>query len=435
MRISIFGLGYVGCISAACLSSEGHQVIGVDVNPIKVNEINKGCSPVLEKGLEKCISKAVANKNFYATLDPKEAVMNSDISFLCVGTPSNHNGSINNEFLTRVSREIGVSLREKKNEHLIVNRSTSLPGTLIHLGKIIEGASGKFMGRGFQLAANPEFLREGSAIKDFYDPPYTVVGCDNESSVRILKKIYAFLNAPFFVMPAEEAELIKYVNNAFHGLKIAFANEIGRISKCIGVDGRKIMKTVAADTKLNLSPYYLKPGFAFGGSCLPKDLRALNYLAKHKDVDTPLTKAILTSNELHINYAFDLLSQKGLSNIGFVGISFKPDTDDLRGSPAVDLAERLIGKGNKLLIYGRNVYKEKLIGANKEFILEHLSHFFDLLTNNIQELINFSEILIIVQRFDELLEHSKLLSEKKIVDLIGWDELSSSCKEYIGICW
>jgi len=435
MKISIFGLGYVGCVSAACLAYEGHQVIGVDINPIKVKDINSGRSPVLEKGLEEHIAKAVANKSLYATLDPKEAVINSDVSFLCVGTPSKHNGSIEIEFLAKVSREIGVSLGKKQKEHLIVNRSTSLPGTLIHLGKIIEETSGKLMGRGFQLAANPEFLREGSAIKDFYDPPYTVFGCDAESTVRILKEIYSFLNAPFFVMPVEEAELIKYANNAFHGLKIAFANEIGRISKCFGIDARKIMKTVVADTKLNISPYYLKPGFAFGGSCLPKDLRALNNFAKHNDIDIPLTEAILISNELHISYAFDLINQKGRSNIGFVGLSFKPDTDDLRESPAVSLAERLIGKGNKLLIYDHNVYKDKLIGANKEFILEHLPHFFDLLTNNFKKLIENSEVLIIVQRFDILLQYLEFLSSKIIIDLVGWDDLKSNCGEYFGICW
>jgi len=435
MKISVFGLGYVGCISAACLAKEGHTVIGVDINPNKVKEINLGKPPLLEKGLEELIAISVSEGNLLATSDPKEAILNSDISFLCVGTPSNSNGSIDLKFLEKVSREIGTFLIGKQKEHLIVIRSTSLPGTLLHLGKIIEETSGKLMGREFQLAANPEFLREGSAVKDFYDPPYTVVGCDNESSVRILKEIYSFLNAPFFAMPVEEAELIKYANNAFHGLKIAFANEIGRISKCFGVDARKIMKTVVADTKLNLSPYYLKPGFAFGGSCLPKDLRAINHFAKHNDVDIPLTEAILFSNELHINYVFDLLNQKGRSNIGFIGLSFKPDTDDLRESPAVNLAERLIGKGNKLLIYDHNVYKDKLIGGNREFILKHLPHFFDLLTDNLKRLIESSEILIIVQRFDTLLYHSELLSSKTIIDLVGWDDLKSNCGEYVGICW
>jgi GDP-mannose 6-dehydrogenase len=435
MKISVFGLGYVGCTSAACLAKEGHTVIGVDINPDKVKEINLGKSPLLEKGLEELIAKGVEKGNLRATTDPKEAVMSSDISLLCVGTPGNHNGSIDIKFLERVSRDIGVSIREKQKEHLIVIRSTSLPGTLMHLSKIIEETSIKLIGTGFQVAANPEFLREGSAIQDFYNPPYTVVGCDNEGSVKILKEVYAFLKAPFLVMSAEEAELIKYVNNAFHGLKVAFTNEIGRISRGLGFDARRIMKTVADDTKLNLSPYYLKPGFAFGGSCLPKDLRALSYFSKHNDIDIPLIDAVVTSNKLHINHAFDLISQKGCTKIGFIGLSFKPDTDDLRESPAVSLAERLIGKGKELLIYDQNVYKDRLIGANKEFVLKQLPHFFDLLTDNLEKLINDSEILIIVQRFDVLLQYSELLSSKIIIDLVGWDDLKSNCGEYIGICW
>jgi len=435
VKISIFGLGYVGCVSGACLASEGHQVIGVDVNPIKVKEINSGISPVLEKDLKERIAKAVANKSLSATLNPKEAVIESDISFLCVGTPSDHKGSADIKSLEKVSREIGFSLREKQRKHLIVNRSTSLPGTLIYLGKIIEKISGKLIGEDFQIAANPEFLREGSAIKDFYTPPYTIIGCNNKSAVRILKEIYSFLNAPLIVMFAEEAELIKYANNAFHGLKVAFANEIGRISKCFDIDARKIMNTIVADTKLNLSPYYLKPGFSFGGSCLPKDLRALSYFSKHNDVDIPLIDSVLVSNELHINHAFDLVNIKGCSKIGFLGLAFKPDTDDLRESPAVSLAERLIGKGKQLLIYDQNVFKNKLIGANKEFILKQLPHFFELLTDDLKRLIENSEILIIVQRFNNLLHHSDLLSSKIIVDLVGWDDLKSNCGEYIGICW
>jgi GDP-mannose 6-dehydrogenase len=435
MRISIFGLGYVGCTSAACLAKEGHAVIGVDVNPDKVKEINLGKSPLLEKGLEELIASSVSEGNLRATLDSKEAVMKSEVSFLCVGTPSTHSGSISIDFLKRVSSEIGIILGEKEGEHLVVNRSTSLPGTLVHLGKIIEEKSGKLIDKDFQLATNPEFMREGSAIKDFYNPPYTVVGCNNEKSVMILKEIYSFLKAPFIGLKVEEAELIKYTNNAFHGIKVAFANEIGRLSKCIGFDARKIMETVVADTKLNLSPYYLKPGYAFGGSCLPKDLRALSHFAKHKDVDIPLLDSVLISNELHMKHAFDLVNVKGCSNIGFIGLAFKPDTDDLRESPAVSLAERLIGKGKSLLIYDQNVFKDKLIGTNKEFVLKQLPHFFDLLTNDLKNLINSSEILIIVQRIDALLQYGDLLSSKIILDLVGWDGLKSLCGEYIGVCW
>jgi len=438
MKISIFGLGYVGCVTAACLASEGHDVIGVDINPFKVKEINAGNSPILEKGLNDIISKAVSEKSLIASTDEKEAVKNSDISYLCVGTPSNFNGSIDMKYLEKIAKDIGTSLKEKKgyhNKHIIVNRSTALPGTLKHLGKIIEETSGLHHGKDFQIASNPEFLREGTAIKDFYNPPYTIIGCDSKNVADRIKEVYSFLDVSFYVLSIEEAEFIKYVNNAFHGLKIAFSNEIGRISKGFGIDSRKIMKAVAADTKLNLSSYYLKPGFAFGGSCLPKDLRALNHFTRHHDIDTPLINSILISNELHINNVFDAINQNGCSRIGFVGLSFKPDTDDLRESPAVILAERLLGKGNKILIYDQNVYKDKLIGANREFILKQLPHFFDVLTYDLQELIKSSDILIVVQKINNLLDHSKLLYDKKVLDLVGFDELKSFCGEYIGICW
>jgi GDP-mannose 6-dehydrogenase len=435
MKISVFGLGYVGCVSAACLAGEGHHVIGVDINPVKVKEINSGKSPILEKGLEKLIAETVLDRKLSATLDYKEAVLNSDVSFLCVGTPSNNNGSISLKFLEKVAKEIGISLKRKRKGHLIVNRSTALPGSLNQLRKIIEQTSNKIIGRDVHLAVNPEFLREGSAVKDFYEPPYTLVGCDNNFSKDILRNIYSFLKVPFIVVSNEEAELIKYINNSFHALKITFANEIGRLSKSLGIDSQKIMKIVMADTKLNLSPCYLTPGFAFGGSCLPKDLRAINYFAKHRDVDIPLIQNILISNDHHLNYTFNLINQMGRSTIGFIGLSFKPNTDDLRESPAVNLAERLIGKGNEILIYDQNVYKNRLIGSNKEFILKHLPHFFKLLTDDIKELIKRSDILIIVQPFDILLKNTKLLSSKIIIDLFGIDELKFSCGEYFGICW
>jgi len=435
MKISIFGLGYVGCVTASCLAAEGHQVIGVEVNPTKVEEINSGKSPIIEKNLNELIRKVVDEKRLMATLDYKFAVMNSNVSFICVGTPSLFNGSTDNKYLEKCAREIGTTLKEKKRKHLIVNRSTSLPGTLYNLGKIIEETSGKLIGRDFQLAANPEFLREGTAIADFYDPPLTVVGCNDEDSTRVLKSIYSFLEVPFYSMSVEEAEIIKYVNNAFHGLKVAFANEIGRISKAIDIDSRRIMDIVASDTKLNLSPYYLKPGLAFGGSCLPKDLRALTHFVRHNDMEAPLIKSILISNDIHLDFAFRLIAQNRFSKIGFLGFSFKTNTDDLRESPALVIAEKLIGKGNKLFIYDQNIYKNKLIGSNREFVREHLPHFFDLLTDNLENLIKKSEIIVVVQKIPNLTDLFDRLSDKIIVDLIGWDELKDFCKEYYGICW
>lgn len=438
MRISVFGMGYVGCVTAACLASEGHDVMGVDINPAKVKDLNSGVSPILEKGLNDIISRAVSKKKLVVSEDEKEAVKNSDISYLCVGTPSQFNGSIDLRYLERIARDIGTSLREKDENHsphIIVNRSTSLPGTLAHLTRIIQESSGRVAGQDFQVAANPEFLREGSAVKDFYEPPYTLVGSSHERPVRVLKEIYSFLDAPFYDMSVQEAELIKYANNAFHGLKIAFANEIGRISKGFDVDSRKIMDLVAADKKLNLSSYYLKPGFAFGGSCLPKDLRALCQFTRHNDIDTPLIDSILISNEIHINNVFDLINRDSPSKIGFVGLSFKPGTDDLRESPAVNLAERLIGKGNEILIFDQNVFKDSLIGSNREFVLKRLPHFFDLLTNDLEELVKSCEILIVVQKINSLFDHPKRLSDKKIFDLVGYDELKSFCDQYVGICW
>lgn len=435
MNISVFGLGYVGCVTAACLASQGHRVIGVDINPVKVEELNSGKSPVSEKGLEEKISKSVKEKKLIATQDSCYAVENSDITFICVGTPSHFNGGLDIKYLERVSSEIGTCLKHKNKTHHVVNRSTSLPGTLDELSQLIHKHSGKKQGNGFRIASNPEFLREGSAIDDFYNPPYTIIGSNDPKINHLLKELYSFLKSPVYFTSVEEAEFVKYINNVFHALKITFANEIGRISKSLGIDSRKAMDFLTADRKLNISPKYLKPGFSFGGSCLPKDLRALNHYCRHNDIEIPLIESILKSNDTHSDYAFSLINRSGRSNIGFIGFSFKPDTDDLRESPAVSLAERLIGKGNQLLIYDQNVFKEKLIGANREFILKYLPHFFDLLTSDIKEIIDFAQVLIIVQPFDQLLQYKNRLGDKKIFDLTGWDELKEISGDYIGLCW
>jgi GDP-mannose 6-dehydrogenase len=438
MKISVFGLGYVGCITAACFAGEGHDVIGVDVNPDKVGDINAGKSPLVEKGLLEKIGEGVSKKKLRATVNAEEAVLQSDVSFLCVGTPSRKNGSLDTRFLENVSEEIGKALRNKDDKHLIVNRSTCLPGTLKRLEEIVGGTSGKSGGQGFFMAANPEFLREGTAIADFYDPPYTVIGIEDgvdECAIAALRNIYDFLSAPLFCLKVEEAEMMKYANNYFHALKITFANEIGRISKNVGVDSRKIMELVVADKKLNLSHYYMKPGFAFGGSCLPKDLRALSYFTTVHDTMTPLVKGVIESNDEHIDHAFELITEKGRSRVGFIGLSFKPDTDDLRESPAVRLAERLIGKGYPLKIYDPNVYDKNLIGSNREFILQQLPHFFDLLTENVTDLIKHSEIVVITQKIEVDAEVLGLLDGKYVVDVVGWDEIGKCCGEYSGICW
>ena len=434
----MFGLGYVGCITAACLAGEGHDVIGVDINAGKVDEINAGNSPLAEKGLSKKIMEAVARNKLRATINADEAILQSDISFLCVGTPSRRNGSVDICFLESVSREIGEALKKKDGRHIIVNRSTSPPGTLNMLGEIIQNVSGKCMGQDFFVGNNPEFLREGTAIADFYDPPYTVIGIEHGVDgwpTDVLKDIYGFISAPVVFLSVEEAELIKYANNYFHALKITFANEIGRISKQVGVDARKIMELVVEDKKLNLSPYYMKPGFAFGGSCLPKDLRALSHFTKINDTAVPLVDAVIKSNDDHIDHAFELITENGRSSIGFIGLSFKPDTDDLRESPAVRLAEKLIGKGYPMRIYDPNVYDRNLIGSNREFILQQLPHFFDLLTEDLSELIRQSEIVVVTQRIEISADVLGLLSNKYVVDVVGWDELRGYCGKYEGICW
>ena len=438
MKISVFGLGYVGCITAACFASEGHDVIGVDINSGKVDDINAGNSPLVEKGLTERISEAVSQNRLRATLSAEDAILQTDVSFLCVGTPSRRNGSVDTCFLESVSKEIGEGLKKKDGRHVIVNRSTSPPGTLNMLGEIIQNVSGKRQGQDFFLVSNPEFLREGTAIADFYEPPYTVIGMDHEVNGwagDVMKDIYGFISAPVVFLSVEEAELIKYANNYFHALKITYANEIGRISKQVGVDARKIMDLVVEDKKLNLSPYYMKPGFAFGGSCLPKDLRALSHFTKINDTAVPLVDAIIKSNDDHIDHAFELITGNGRSRVGFIGLSFKPDTDDLRESPAVRLAERLIGKGYPLKIYDPNVYNRNLIGSNREFILQQLPHFFDLLTEDLSNLIKQSEIVVVTQRIEISADMLGLMKDKYVVDLVGWDELKGYCGKYEGICW
>jgi len=438
MKISVFGLGYVGCITAACFAAEGHDVIGVDVNALKVDAINAGRSPLIEAGLTEKIAEGVSTKRLSATLDSEKGVLGSDISFVCVGTPSSKNGSLDTGFLETVSREIGEALSKKEGRHLIVNRSTSLPGTLKKLGQIVQDASGRVKGLDFVMVSNPEFLREGAAIDDFYEPSYTVIGMDegvDNWAGSVLKELYGFVSAPMVFLSVEEAELIKYANNYFHALKITFANEIGRIAKQVGVDARNILNLVVEDTKLNLSPYYMKPGFAFGGSCLPKDLRALSHFARTRDTFVPVVDAVMGSNDAHITHSFDLITGNGRSRVGIVGLTFKEKTDDLRESATVRLAERLIGKGYPIRIYDPNVFDKKLIGSNRQFILEQLPHFFELLTENIGELIECSEIIVITQRIKMRDDVLAMLGGKHVVDVIGLDDVRNHCGHYEGICW
>ncbi len=435
MTMSIFGLGYVGCVSAACFAESGHEVIGVDSNPLKVEAVNSGRSPIIETGMDDLIFAAVKGQRLKATTDAAAAIAGSDLSLVCVGTPSKHNGSLDLSFIERVCREIGAALEGKRNHHLVAIRSTMLPGTIA--GVVIpalELYSGKRAGRDFGVAINPEFLREGSSIHDFNNPPFTLIGADDEDAAVPLANLYTHLSAPVLTVGVKEAEMVKYACNSFHALKVTFANEIGLICKSLGVDSHRVMEVFCQDTKLNLSPYYLKPGFAFGGSCLPKDLRALTHKAKEVDVNVPMLNSILVSNQHQIDRAVDLVLQTGRKKIGVLGLSFKTDTDDLRESPMVMLVERLIGKGLKLAIYDREVHLARLFGANKEFIENEIPHISSLMTKELHEVIDRSEVIVIGKQ-DEEFRAITGSSGRVIIDLVRVIEREKKRENYQGICW
>jgi GDP-mannose 6-dehydrogenase len=437
LRIAVFGLGYVGCVSAACFARAGHTVIGVDVNPVKLDIINSGKSPIVEPGLEEYISEAVAAGRLKAIGDFKEAVANTDISLICVGTPSKRNGSLNLDYIFRVAEQIGEAVKEISHFHVAVIRSTVLPGTLHKLVDIIAEKSGKVAGEDFGACSNPEFLREGTALKDFYDPPYTVIGQYNEKSGAHLEQIYSMLDAPMIRTDVRVAEMVKYANNVFHALKVAFANEIGSICKQENVDGHKLMDIFVMDHKLNLSSYYLKPGFAFGGSCLPKDVRGLSYRARELDVDVPVISSLMRSNELHVQRAIDMVVGHGKRKVGVLGLSFKGGTDDLRESPMVDVVETLIGKGFDLKIYDRNVNLAKLFGANKEYINDKIPHISSIMVESAEQVQDHAEVIIIGNKSDEFAEalrHTR--PDQIIIDYVRilkeYNDVPAKCD---GIAW
>lgn len=436
MKISIFGLGYVGIVSCACFARDGHTVIGVDINPTKVQLINDGKATIMEEGLEPEIEKAVANKLLTATQDVNHAVMNTEVSFICVGTPSQANGSINLAYIYQVIKEIATVLKDKDEYHTMVIRSTVKPGTLRMAKQIAEDISGKTYGKDFGIVSNPEFLREGTAMKDFAHPPYTVIGSENEKSIEKLKELYAPLEAPIYFVKPEEAELIKYANNNFHALKISFANEIGNLCKVHNVDGHVVMDMVSKDTKLNLSPYYLKPGFAFGGSCLPKDVRGLTNLAATMDLETPMLSSLMASNRYQIDRGLELILGTGKQKIGFLGFAFKAGTDDLRESPLVEVIETLIGKGKDVRVYDNNVHLSSLMGKNKEYVNNHIPHIYKLLRDDMAQLIEESDVIVIgnnAKEFRALVD--EMPKDKIIIDLVRVDPERTSKDNYIGICW
>jgi len=437
MKLSVFGLGYIGCVSAACFADDGNEVIGVDVNPTKVEIINSGKSPIVEEGINELIGKVVKSSSLLATTDSERAIRDSDLSLVCVGTPSNQNGSLHLRHVEQVCREIGAVLKTKEQRHIVVIRSTMLPGTVENtVVPALEESSGKKAVRDFGICVNPEFLREGSSLKDFHAPPFTLIGADDEETITAVRSLYARIKAPVFTTSLKTAEMVKYVCNCFHALKVSFANEIGNICKALQIDSHEVMDVFCQDTKLNLSPYYLKPGFAFGGSCLPKDLRAINYKAKELDVEVPVLSAILTSNRLQIERAVEMVMRSGKKRVGVLGFSFKAGTDDLRESPMVTLIETLIGKGFELAIYDRDVSLARLVGANKEYIEREIPHISRLMRDNIDGVLTDSEIIIIGNQAEEFRSVAERLREnQQLIDLVRLFDDRTSNENYEGICW
>jgi GDP-mannose 6-dehydrogenase len=438
MKVSVFGLGYVGSVSAASFAADGHTVVGVDVNPDKVASLNEGRSPIVEKGLDELIRAGAANGSLRATTSTEEAVHATDLSLLCVGTPSRKNGSLDLTYLERVSEQIGSALRQKDGYHVVVIRSTVLPGTTHDVViPTLERASGKQYGTGFGVTVNPEFLREGTAIQDFRQPPLTLVGHNYKSDAAPTEALYSKVDAPVVNTSIRTAEMIKYASNTWHALKVCFANEIGNLCKRVDIDSHEVMDIFCRDEKLNLSSYYMKPGFAFGGSCLPKDVRALQYRAKEVDLDMPVIKAILGSNQLQIQHALEQVMESGKKRVGLLGFSFKAGTDDLRESPIVILAEALLGKGYDLRIYDRNVSIARLVGANKEYINTQIPHLSSLLCETIDEVLEHSEVIVVgnaAPEFADALKRTR--ADQTIVDLVRVKTAREDIPaDYQGICW
>ncbi|MEJ0038422.1 MAG: UDP-glucose/GDP-mannose dehydrogenase family protein [Gammaproteobacteria bacterium] len=437
MRISVFGLGYVGAVSSACMAAGGHEVIGVDKNVTKVQLIGDGHSPIIEAGVDEIIREAANDGRLKATTSTAEAIRASEISLVCVGTPSEHNGSLKLDFVRKVCEEIGTALRDLDRYHVIVIRSTILPGTMRSLViPTLEQYSRKEANADFGVCFNPEFLREGTAVNDYYHPPKTVVGESDSRAGDKLLKLYESLDAPVFRTSLETAEMVKYVDNTWHALKVGFANEIGSIAKALSIDSFDVMDIFCRDTKLNLSPYYLRPGYAFGGSCLPKDVRALTYRARSLDVDTPLLASILPSNDAHVKRGLEMVLSEGKRKIGVLGFSFKAGTDDLRESPIVELIERLIGKGYDLRLYDRNVNLAKLTGANRDYILNHIPHIACLMRENMREVLEHADIVVIGNSAPEFTQVPALLRDtQKVIDLVRIKANFGDSAHYAGICW
>jgi len=436
MRISVFGLGYVGTVTAACLAANGHQVIGVDVAADKVESINAGRSPIVERDLDRIVGEARAAATLRATTEAEHAVADSELAIVCVGTPSSNNGGLDSQYVERVTAEIGTAIgRSNKQNFVVTLRSTVVPGTTQQLvAPILERSSRRAIGEGYDVLFHPEFLREGSSVEDFYHPPKIVVGERIPGASGLLQSLYESIDAPRFITSLEAAEMIKYADNAFHAVKITFANEIGRLCKSYGIDSREVMEIFCSDRQLNISSAYLRPGFAFGGSCLPKDVGALLHEARHRDLQLPLLEGLLPSNREQIERVFRLVEQCRPASIGLVGLSFKPGTDDLRESPLVTLAERLIGRGYKLTIHDPSVETSRLVGRNLAYVERHLPHLSRVMVPSLADLDDCDAVVVghplqENARLDAWLEQGKL-----VFDLVG-KQSRSDHPGYRGLYW
>jgi GDP-mannose 6-dehydrogenase len=437
MKISVLGLGYVGAVSAGCLARDGHEVIGVDPERTKVDLINAGKSPIIEKDIGQIVAEQVAAGRLRATTEVGDAVRHTDLALVCVGTPSQPNGGIDLRYVRRVCEQIGRTLATHHGAPVIVMRSTMLPGTMREVVvPTLEKFSGKRAGEEFGVCINPEFLREGTAVHDYYHPPKTVIGEVNRASGDLLAAVYAKMPGPLIRTDIETAEMVKYADNAWHALKVGYANEVGNLCKALGVDAHRVMDIFCQDHKLNLSPYYLKPGFAFGGSCLPKDVRALLYKAKTLDPNLPILSSVLPSNQLQIERGVQAVVDKGNRRVGILGFSFKAGTDDLRESPMVELTERLIGKGYDLRVYDRNVHLASIHGANRDYILNRIPHISRLMVPTIGEVLAHAQTIVIGNASPEFAGVPRAVSDgQTVIDFVRVCDSRTILGVYEGICW
>ncbi len=436
--ISIFGLGYVGAVSLACLARDGHRVVGVDIDPVKLDLIRSRKSPILEEGIQELMADVVDSGRISVTSDVGQALRDTELSFVCVGTPSAGNGSQDLGAILRLTEQLGTALRDKREFHTIVIRSTVQPGTVEErIEPMLEARSGRKSGVDFGVCFQPEFLREGSSIRDYDHPPYTIVGGNCEAAVNAVREVFQHLDARFLVTSIRVAEALKMSCNAFHALKITFANEVGRVSEVLGIDPHEVMRLVCADQRLNISPAYLKPGFAFGGSCLPKDLRALTHIAKQKDVALPMLSSLLDSNRAHIDHAVEKVLKLGRPKVGMLGLSFKTGTDDLRESPLVQVAKRLIGEGCELRIFDPEVQLSRLLGANRSYIDAHIPHLASLLCPGMAEMLEPSEVILVGLQQPALNEslQARLRPHHHVIDLVNLPNRDLLRCRYEGICW